>query len=302
MGDRPKGKVAVVTDAGGAIGRGESMALASAGARIVVNDLGGTLDGSGSGGQAAADKVVGEIKATGGEAVANYDSVATVEGGENIMKTAMDAFGRLDILVNNAGILRDRMVFNMTPEEWNPIIKVHLYGTFNVTKLACVIFRQQRSGRIVSTNSTSGLGQRGQANYATAKEGIIGFTQTVAIDMGKYGVTCNSIRPSAATRMIASITNPQGGNVGNDGLAGLMETMNPDHIGPLVVWLASDDAANVNGRNFFVRTGEIFLYVEPTQVNAITKDGGFTIDEVFDKLPEVTKGLVNENPPEPPKQ
>ncbi|MEE8353330.1 MAG: SDR family NAD(P)-dependent oxidoreductase, partial [Dehalococcoidales bacterium] len=151
MGDRLKGKVAIVTGAGGGIGRGEALALASEGAKLVVNDLGGAVDGSGSGGQTPADQVAAEIKAAGGEAVANYDSVATVEGGENIVKSAIDAFGRLDILVNNAGILRDRMVFNMSPQEWDDVLKVHLYGHFNTTRPACVIFRQQRSGRIINT-------------------------------------------------------------------------------------------------------------------------------------------------------
>ena len=145
MGNRLKGKVAIVTGAGGGIGRGEALALASEGAKVVVNDLGGAVDGTGSS-KRAADLVVNEIKNAGGEAVANYDSVAIAEGGENIIKTAIDAFGRLDILVNNAGILRDRMIFNMSPEEWDAVIKVHLYGHFNTIKPACVIFRQQRSG------------------------------------------------------------------------------------------------------------------------------------------------------------
>ena len=134
-------------------------------------------------------------------AVANYDDVSTTEGGENIIKTATDNFGGLDVLVNNAGILRDRMVFNMSPEEWDAVIKVHLYGHFNCTKPACVIMRQQKSGRIINFSSSSGLGNMGQANYAAAKEGIIGFTRTVARDMGKYGITCNAIRPAAWTRL-----------------------------------------------------------------------------------------------------
>ncbi len=300
MSDRLKGKVAIVTGAGNGLGRGEAMALASEGARVVVNDLGGASDGSGSG-QAPADQVVAEIKAGGGEAVANYDSVATVEGGENIVKTAIDTFGRLDILVNNAGILRDRMVFNMTPEEWDAVIKVHLYGTFNTTKPACVIFRQQRSGRIINTSSSSGLGNRGQANYSAAKEGIVGFTRTVAIDMGKYGVTCNAIRPNAGTRLTMTEDMRQaaarsGGTVGAN-----FESLDPNDIAPLVVWLASDESSHVNGRNFFVQTGLVALYTEPVQENAITKDGGFTIDELFDKMPkEVVAGVVNKTPPRNP--
>ena len=149
--------------------------------------------------------MVSEIKNKGGEAVANYDSVATVEGGENIIKTAVDNFGRIDILVNNAGILRDRMLFNMAPEEWDAVIKVHLYGVFNCTKPAAVLMRQQRSGRIINTSSSSGLiGNSGQANYGAAKAGIAGFTRVVARDLGRYGITVNTSAPGAATIMTRS--------------------------------------------------------------------------------------------------
>ncbi|MBM3150540.1 MAG: SDR family NAD(P)-dependent oxidoreductase, partial [Chloroflexi bacterium] len=198
MSKRLAGKVAVVTGSGRGIGRAEALALAAEGAKVIVNDLGSASDGSGTS-HSPADEVVAEIKKLGSDAVANYDSVATPEGGENIIKTAIDKFGRLDILVNNAGILRDRMVFNMSEEEWDLVMKVHLYGTFHCTKPACVIFRQQRSGRIINTSSIAGLGNMGQANYSAAKEGIVGFTRTVARDMGKYGVTCNAIRPNAGT-------------------------------------------------------------------------------------------------------
>ncbi len=303
MADRLKGKVAIVTGAGGGIGRGHSLALASEGAKVVVNDLGGAVDGSGAS-SSAADKVVDEIKAAGGEAVANYDSVTTVEGGENIVKTAVDNFGKLDILVNNAGILRDRMVFNMSPEEWDAVLKVHLYGHFNTTRPACVLFRQQRSGRIINTASTSGLGNRGQSNYAAAKEGIVGFTRTVAIEMGRYGVTCNAIRPNAGTRMTMSDDMKQAAErSGHSALIQYMESMKPEDIAPLIVWLASDASANVNGRTFFVQTGRIALYSEPVQERMIVKNGGFTIDELFDNMPmTLAAGLVNPYPPEKPKE
>jgi len=303
MGDRLKGKVAIVTGAGGGIGRGHALALASEGAKVVVNDLGGAVDGSGSS-SSAASKVVEEIKAAGGEAAANFDSVTTVEGGENIIKTAVDAFGKLDILVNNAGILRDRMVFNMSPEEWDSVIKVHLYGHFNTTRPACVLFRQQRSGRIINTSSTSGLGNRGQSNYAAAKEGIVGFTRTVAIEMGRYGVTCNAIRPNAGTRMTMSDDMKQAAERSGRGeIVKYMESMKPEDIAPLIVWLASDDSANVNGRTFFVQTGRIALFSEPVQEKVIEKQGGFTIDELFEKMPKtLAEGLVNASPPEQPKE
>jgi len=303
MGDRLKGKVAIVTGAGGGIGRGHALALASEGAKIVVNDLGGAVDGSGSS-SSAADKVVEEIKAAGGEAVANHDSVTLVEGGENIIKTAVDNFGKLDILVNNAGILRDRMVFNMSPEEWDSVLKVHLYGHFNTTRPACVLFRQQKSGRIINTSSTSGLGNRGQSNYAAAKEGIVGFTRTVAIEMGRYGVTCNAIRPNAGTRMTMSDDMKQAAERSGRGeIVKYMESMKPEDIAPMIVWLASADSANVNGRTFLVQTGRIALFSEPVQEKVIEKQGGFTIDELFEKMPKtLADGLVNASPPEPPKE
>ena len=302
MANRLKDRVAIVTGAGRGIGRGEAMALASEGAKIVVNDFGGASDGSGAA-LGPADEVVAEIKAAGGQAVANYDSVATWEGGENIVKTAIDAFGRLDILVNNAGILRDRMIFNTTEAEWDDILKVHLYGHFYTTRPACVLFRQQRSGRIINTGSTSGLGNRGQANYSAAKEGIIGLTRTVAIDMGKYGVTCNALRPAAGTRLtISDEMRAAAARSGTTATLASADTLRPDDVGPLVVWLASDQAAHVNGRTFFVITGKIALYSEPVQEASIDKDSGFTIDELFEQMPAtLTAGLTNAWPPEPPK-
>jgi NAD(P)-dependent dehydrogenase (short-subunit alcohol dehydrogenase family) len=300
MADRMKGKVVIVTGAGGGIGRGHALAFASEGAKLVINDVGAAVTGVGASSKPA-DMVVEEIKKMGGEAVANYDSVSIKEGAENIIKTAIDKFGKLDVLVNNAGILRDRMIYNMSDEEFEAVIKVHIYGHFFCTRAACVLFRQQRSGRIINTASTSGLGNRGQSNYAIAKEGIVGLTRTVALEMGRYGVTCNAIRPNAGTRMTMSDDMKQAAaRTGNVGLLKMMEMMKPDDIAPIVVWLASDAAANVNGRTFFVQTGRIALYSEPQQVRAITKPGvGFTIDEVFDKVPkELTFDVVNPAPPQ----
>ena len=306
MGDRLKGRVAVVTGAGRGIGRGHALCFASEGAKVVVNDLGGAPDGSGAA-KGPADEVVDEIKKMGGEAVANYESVATPEGGESIIKTAIDAFGRLDILVNNAGVLRDRMVFNMTEEEWDTVMKVHLYGTFHCSKPACVIFRQQKSGRIVNTSSTSGLGNRGQANYGAAKEGIAGLTRTLARDMGRYGVTCNAIRPAAATRMTISPEmeaarkkrEEQGLSPGAFDLMSLV----PEAIAPLVVFLCTDEAANINGRIFFVRSGQISLMTDPEIWRSMHKDGRWTVDELCQLLPQsLGQGLVNPSPPAPPKE
>ena len=311
MGDRLKGKVAVVTGAGRGIGRGHALALAAEGAKVVVNDLGGAADGSGAD-KAPADEVVTEIKKMGGEAVANYDSVATMEGGERIIKAALDAFGRLDILVNNAGVLRDRMVFNMTEEEWDTIMLVHLKGHFSCTKHACVIFRQQRSGRIINTSSEAGLGNMGQANYSAAKEGIVGLTRTVARDMGRYGVTCNAVRPRAATRLtVTPELQAAWEKRAKAGIGGLgaefgvpdVSAMAPEAISPLVVFLCTDEAANVNGRTFLVCGGDVSLYSEPEKFRTIYKEGIWSVDELCELVPKTLAAeLLNPAPPQPPKE
>ena len=297
MAKRLAGKVAIVTGAGRGIGRGEALALASEGAKVVINDLGGAVDGSGAA-RSPADEVVAEIKKLGGEAAANYDSVATIEGGENIVKTALDNFSKVDILVNNAGILRDRMLVNMTEEDWDTVLKVHLFGHFYTIKAVSPLFRQQRYGRIINTSSVAGLNATtyGQVNYGAAKEGIVGLTRKVARDMGRYGVTCNCIRPNAGTRLTLS---DEMKKARPEAMA-RFEQMRPEGIAPLVVWLASDDAANVNGRTFFVEKGRIGLYSEPILEKQLVKDGGWTIDELFKVMPvTMTKELVNPDPPQP---
>jgi len=298
MGDRLKGNVAIITGAGRGIGRAEALALASEGAKVVVNDLGGTADGTRAS-KSPADEVVAEIRRMGGEAVASYDSVATAQGGENIVKAALNAFGRLDILVNNAGIVRDNMVFNITEEEWDTVIKVHLYGHFFTTKNACILFRQQRSGRIINTSSGAGLGVAGQANYGAAKEGIIGFTRQVAADMARYAVTCNAIRPVAATRLTLSEELVKGWEkAGRSDLIKWVQAMRPEDVASFVVWLASDAAASVNGRTFCVSTGKIALYSEPIEEKALVKVGGWTIDELFNFMPTtLAAGLKYTQPP-----
>jgi NAD(P)-dependent dehydrogenase (short-subunit alcohol dehydrogenase family) len=283
MGDRLKGKVAIVTGAGRGIGRGEALALASEGAKVVVNDLGGARDGTEASTSPAAE-VVAEIKKLGGEAVANYDSVTTMQGGENIVKTAIDSFGKVDILVNNAGILRDRMVFNISEEDWDLVLKVHLYGHFYTIRAVSPFFRQQRHGRIINTSSIAGLYATtyGQANYGAAKEGIVGLTRKVARDMGRYGVACNCIRPNAGTRLTLS---DEMRKTWPKSAIEMLEQMKPEDIAPLVVWLASDAAANVNGRVFYVETGRIALYSEPVLEKQLVKVGGWTIDELFMFMP-----------------
>ncbi|MEX1255880.1 MAG: SDR family NAD(P)-dependent oxidoreductase [Dehalococcoidia bacterium] len=303
MADRLKGRVAIVTGGGRGIGRGEALLLAQEGAAVIINDFGGSAAGEGEQ-KGPADEVADEIKAMGGRAAANYGNIAAFQTGEDLVKQAVDAFGRLDIVVNNAGILRDRMVFNMSEEEWDSVIAVHLKGHFNLTRAACVVFRQQRSGVIVNTSSESGLGNRGQANYSAAKEGIIGLTRTTARDMGRYNVRCNAIRPRAATRLTISDdmreAASRGGaaGMGLDALKAFENANPPDAIAPMVVWLCTDEAANVNGRNFLVTGNQIGLYSEPQVVADARSDHGWSLDELSDVMPkQVTRDLTNQFAP-----
>jgi NAD(P)-dependent dehydrogenase (short-subunit alcohol dehydrogenase family) len=198
-------KVAIVTGAGRGIGRAIALLMANQGAKVIVNDLGGEMDGSGADVKVA-DQTVQEIKELGGEALANYDSITEYENAEKMVKTAVEHFGQLDIVVNNAGILRDKMLFKMSVDEWNTVISVHLTGTFNMTRAASPIFKEQQSGRYINFTSTTGLfGNVGQANYAAAKGGIVAFTRSTAMDMARYHVTANTIAPTAWSRMIGSI-------------------------------------------------------------------------------------------------
>ena len=290
-------KVAVVTGAGRGIGRGVAMLMAQEGAKVVVVDLGVNVDGTGQD-QSVAEQVVAEIKAAGGTAVASSESVSSMAGGESIIQTAVDSFGKLDIVVTVAGILRDRMIFNMAEEEWDDVISVHLKGTFSIVKNACILFRQQRSGRVITFSSTSGLyGNSGQCNYGAAKDGIAGFTRVVARDMGRYGVTANSISPSAATRMTTSIPDEARELRASRGITGASSTLRggPDDIAPMVTWLASDEAAHVNGHVFHVTEGLITLLNEPEPVKTIQKDGKWTVDELIRVVP-VTLGFELFNP------
>ena len=309
MGDLLKDKVAVVTGSGRGIGRGIALQLSAEGAKVVVNDLGGAVDGSGDS-ATPADEVVNEIKAAGGEAVSNYDSVVTMDGGENIVKTALDNFGKIDIAVAVAGILRDRMLFNMTEEEWDAVIAVHLKGTFTVTKAASILFRQQRSGRIITFSSMSGLyGNSGQANFGAAKDGIAGFTRAVARDLGRYGVTVNSISPGANSRMTQTV--PQSardlraasGIQSNSAVTPLELNRDPEDVAPMVAWLASDEAKDVNGHVFHCQGGQISLMNNPAEERTLRKSGRWSVEEI-DAMFSGTLGMdmVNPGPPLPPRE
>ncbi len=277
-----KDRVAVVTGAAGGVGREIALLMAREGAKVVVNDPGVNVDGTGSSSEPA-DNAVAEIKAQGGQAVTNYDLVGTMAGGQAIIKTALDQFGRVDIVVNNAGILRDRMIFNMTEEEWDAVLDTHLKGTFAVTRAAAPLMREQKWGRFINMTSTSGLvGNIGQANYAAAKLGIVGLTRVVALDMARYNVTANCISPFAWTRMIGTIpteTPAQKERVEK------LKKLSPAHIAPLAVFLATEDAKDISGQVFGVRGKEIMLFNQMRPVRTIHHEEGWTAERLAEIFP-----------------
>jgi len=274
------GKVAIVTGAGGGIGREHALALAAAGAAVVVNDLGGARDGSGAG-HGMADKVVEEIRKAGGTAAANYDSVSTLAGGQGILKTAVDAFGRVDVLVNNAGILRDKTLAKMSEAEWDSVIAVHLKGAFCVTQPVFQRMREQSSGgSIINTSSTSGLeGNFGQTNYGAAKAGIAGLTRCLALEGQKFGIRVNAITPVALTRMTEDLPLAQN--------EAFKERMSPKHVAPLVVFLASDLAKDVTKKIFFVGGGQISEMRMTRTAGVTKKDGVWTPDDIAKQLDRI---------------
>jgi NAD(P)-dependent dehydrogenase (short-subunit alcohol dehydrogenase family) len=238
------GRVAIVTGAGGGLGRCHALELARRGASVVVNDLGGAVDGTG-GSSTAAEAVVAEIEKAGGEAVPNADSVATAEGGRAIVQTALDAFGRVDVIVNNAGILRDASFKNMAPDMADAVLDVHLRGAFNVTRPAWPLMREQGYGRVITTSSGAGLfGNFGQSNYGAAKMGLVGLTRVLAVEGAKAGIAVNAIAPIARTRMTEEILGP------------IAEKLDPDLVSPLVAYLAHETCA-VNGRIYSVGGGRV---------------------------------------------
>ena len=267
------GKVAVITGAGGGLGRSHALELAKRGALIIVNDLGGSVDGQG-GSHTAAQQVVDEITAAGGEAVPNYDTVATAEGGHAIVQTALDAFGRIDIVVNNAGILRDAAFKNMTPELLEPVIDVHLKGAFYVTQAAWQHMREQNYGRIVNTSSAAGIfGNFGQTNYGAAKAGLVGFTRVLAVEGAKNNIKANAIAPVAKTRMTEEL------------LGAMADKLDPGLITPVVAWLAHEDVS-VSGEVYSCGGGHV-ARIFTAVTHGWTNTESLTVEDIRDHFDEI---------------
>jgi len=278
MGKLLEGKVAVVTGSGRGIGRGIALALAKEGAKVVVNDVGCATDGRGTDADPAA-VVCKEIAALGAEAIPNYDSVAEFDSAGNIIKAAVDKWGKIDILVNNAGILRDKQLVNMSPDDFDAVLKVHLYGGFNCCRHALPVMREKGYGRIVNIVSSAGLrGNFGQANYGAAKAGLMGITFVIAVEHmkgnaeGKYSITANALAPAGMTRMVGQIPGMEGRPVPPE--------MNPDLNGPIVAYLGSEEAKHVNGQIFGRRGYSYTLFQTPKPLAAMFKEGGWEAGEI----------------------
>jgi NAD(P)-dependent dehydrogenase (short-subunit alcohol dehydrogenase family) len=270
------GRVAIVTGSGRGIGREFALCFASEGAKVVINDVGTSLDGQG-GAEDPAVQVCKEIEALGSEAVPNYDSVADFDGARNIVQTAVDAFGTVDIVVNNAGIVRDKTLLKMDESDFDAVVAVHMKGTFNVTRHAAEVMKAKEYGRIVNITSSAGLrGNFGQTNYGAAKAGIMGMTFVWSMELGRYGVTVNAVAPAGATRMTAALYEKSGKEPPPE--------ENPALNAPLVAYLASEQAAHVNGQILGRTEYAYTIFQHPKQIEWMGKDGGWTPAEVADKF------------------
>lgn len=314
MGNRLEGRVAIVTGAGRGIGRSVAKLLAEEGASVVVNDLGGGVDGEGDS-STPADQVVEEIRSAGGTAVANHDSVAEFDSAANIVQTALDNYGRIDVLNHVAGILRDRMIFNMTEAEWDQVLQVHLYGAFNMVRNVVPHMIKEGYGRIVLFSSGSGLGASGQANYATAKEGMVGFSRALSRELAPHGITVNAVYPGGATRMTETIPDSTqqlrqqqrsaaagaaaGGGMATQGapITGPSEARAPENNAPKAVYLGSEAAGDVTGQVIGTSGWPMTLYSPRHVIRSIHKTGRWTLDELDDLMPiSLGANLVNPVP------
>ena len=297
MVDRLKDRVAIVTGAGRGIGASIARLMASEGAAVVVNDLGGSVDGEGAD-DAPAREVVREIEAAGGRAVANFDDVSDYDASEQIIRTALNEYGQLDILCNVAGILRDRMIFNMTEAEWDAVIAVHLKGTFNTSKYASIYWRSERKGnyRLINFTSVSGLsGSPGQPNYAAAKLGIVGLTYSCANALGRYGVTSNAISPGAATRMGDTIPpdrRRQLNSAQQQAAEDRAREMSPDNVAPPVVYLASEESGWINGQVIGASGYQVSLFNTPETIRQIQGKEPWTVDDMFQRMPAIFRPAI----------
>ena len=313
MGEVLKGKNAVVTGAGRGIGKAVALALAEEGSNVVVCDLGGQVDGTGAE-SSPADEVVQECKGMGVKAVANYSDVSDFKAAEGIIKSCVDNFGRIDILVNIAGIDKPRMIWNMTEEDWDQALAVHLKGTFNLSRHACVLMREQRYGRIINTISDAWMGTIGHVNYGAAKAGIGGLTYATAREMGVYGVTCNAFAPFAATRMVLSDGVKDGmkkrlekGLITQERYDEMLNMATAEYVPPVIIYLASDAAANVNGCIFGCGGGKVTYWTPATETRGIFKDyetmGKWTQEELIKLVPKnLLVNYVNPAPAQPEKK
>ncbi len=310
MGNRLAGRVAIVTGGAGGIGKGVSTWLARDGAAVVVNDLGTRVDGTGAA-SGPADAVVAQIKAEGGKAIANYDSVSTMEGAQKMVQAALDAFGRVDILCHVAGILRDRMVFNMAEEEWDAVLQVHLFGAFHMVRNVVPLMIKQRYGRIVIFSSGSGLGNSGQANYAAAKEGQVGFCRALARELAPYHITVNAVYPGGDTRMTQGIPDTAREIRAQRGITAAVQEVvrevenprDPERNAPKVVYLCTEAAGNITGQ-VIGTTGLPMTLYSPRHVSRVVhKDGRWTLEELEALMPNsLTQNIPNPAPAAPPPQ